>query len=47
MGKTNHFIAGGTATQSQRVVIGEGDTIDQAQASGAWLSSDNVVVVEP
>jgi hypothetical protein len=46
MSETNHFIAGGTATQPQRVVIGEGETIDEAQAAGTWLSSDNVVEVE-
>jgi len=36
----NVFIAAGTATQSQRFVIGAGKTVDQAQASGEWLACD-------
>jgi hypothetical protein len=31
----------GTRSQPQRLVIGEGDTIDDAQASGRWLSTDS------
>jgi len=39
------FRAAGTATQPQRFVIGEGETVDDAQGSGAWLTSDTVVEV--
>jgi len=46
MSELKSFLAGGTATQPRRLVVGEGETIDQAQASGRWLSSDKVVNVE-
>jgi hypothetical protein len=36
------FVAGGTVTQPQRYVIGDGDSLDDVQASGAWLASDTV-----
>jgi len=36
----NAFIAAGTAVQPQRFVIGAGETVDQAQASGEWLACD-------
>lgn len=37
---TNTFIAPGTARQPQRYVIGNGDTLEEAQASGEWIAAD-------
>jgi len=39
------FVAAGSATQPQRLVIGAGATVDDLQASGAWLASDSPVEV--
>lgn len=41
MTDTQAFVAAGTATQPQRFVIAEGETADDAQASGAWVSAAN------
>jgi hypothetical protein len=43
--RTNHyearaFVAAGTYQQPQRFVVAEADTVDEAQASGAWLATD-------
>lgn len=35
-------LAAGTASQPQRLVIFNGDDIDEAQASGQWISSNLV-----
>ncbi len=40
--RKRQFIAGGTAHQPVRVVVGEGETLDEVQESGAWISSDTV-----
>lgn len=41
MPNSQSFIAAGSAAQPQRFVVGEGDTVDDAQASGAWLATDS------
>lgn len=43
------FLAAGSGTQPQRLVIGEGDSVDEASASGAWLAidADHVAEVRP
>jgi len=46
MTDTNEFIAAGTVCQPQRYVIGEGETADECQASGAWIASDTVAEIE-
>lgn len=43
---TRAFVASGTATQPQRYMVGDGDTVDECQASGAWLSIDADSVAE-
>lgn len=40
------FIAAGTARQSQRFVIGAGESVDVAQASGEWIATETPVEVE-
>jgi len=40
------FIAAGTVCQPQRFVIGEGETADECQESGAWIASDTVAEIE-
>jgi hypothetical protein len=40
MTELSAFVAPGTASQPQRFVIGAGDDVDAAQASGAWLATD-------
>lgn len=37
---TRSFVAAGTATQPQRFVVGEGDSVDEIQASGEWIAID-------
>jgi hypothetical protein len=39
--KTTHIRESGTAT----IVIGEGETIDEMQASGSWIESDTFTAV--
>lgn len=39
------FVVGGSATQPQRFVLGEGETVDDVQASGAWLATADPVEV--
>jgi len=34
------FIAAGTAQQAQRFVLAEAETLNRAQATGAWLATD-------
>lgn len=41
------FVAGGTAHQPQRFVIGRGETVDDVQASGEWLATDTPAEVRP
>lgn len=36
------LMSAGTASQPQRLVIFNGDDIDEAQASGQWISSNLV-----
>lgn len=38
-------LAAGTAHQPQRLVIGRGTTVDEMQASQAWLASDTAVTM--
>lgn len=38
-------LAAGTAHQPQRLVIGRGTTVDEMQASQAWLASDTAINV--
>jgi len=39
------FVAGGSAAQPQRLVIGAGATLDEVQASGRWLAAADPVEV--
>jgi len=43
---TRAFVDSGTATQPHRFIVGEGETVDEFQESGAWLSIDADSVVE-
>lgn len=43
---TNAFIAPASAHQPQRFVIGEGEDIDAARASGEWIAADADSVTE-
>jgi len=45
MTEARAFVAPATASQPQRLVIGPGDTVDEAQASEAWLATDTPVEV--
>jgi hypothetical protein len=38
-------VVAGTATQPQRFVVYEGDDVDAAQASGQWVSAEQVAEV--
>lgn len=40
------FIAAGNARQPQRLVVGEGASVDAVQASGAWIAADPAGVRE-
>jgi len=42
MSEPTAFIAAGTATQPQRLVVGEGASVNECQVCGAWLASDTV-----
>lgn len=44
---TNAFIAPASARQPQRLVIGDGETLDEVQASEAWIAADPETVTEP
>jgi len=39
------FVTTATARQSQRLVVGEGETLDAVQGSGRWLATDAPVEV--
>jgi len=43
--KMQAFAISGTATQSQRFVVADADSLDAAQASGRWISSADPVEV--
>jgi hypothetical protein len=45
MSEPTAFVAAGTATQPQRLVVGEGASVDALQASGEWLATDHPVEV--
>jgi hypothetical protein len=45
MADLHTVVAPGTATQPQRLLVGEGETVDAMQASGAWLASDTSIEV--
>jgi len=45
MTDANTFVAGGSQTQRQRLVIGAGATLDEVQASGRWLAAADPVEV--
>ena len=40
------FVSGPTARQEARFIVGEGEDIDDLQASGAWISIDSEHIVE-
>jgi len=40
MSEAQAFIAAGRAQQDQRFVIAEAETLDRAQATGAWVATD-------
>lgn len=40
MSGRNTFIGHATARQPQRIIVGEGQTIDAVQATGAWIAMD-------
>lgn len=42
----NHFAVAGTATQPQRLVVTDCVTVDEAQASGAWIAAAPGAVAE-
>jgi len=46
MTDAREFVARGTAHQPQRFVIGEGETVDEIQTSGAWIASDTVAEIK-
>jgi hypothetical protein len=39
------FAVSGTATQPQRFLVADADSLDDAQASGRWISSADPVEV--
>jgi len=39
-------VVSGTASQPDRFVVYEGETLDAGQASGCWISSDGVVEID-
>lgn len=45
MREVQAFITAATASQPQRFVVGAGDDRDDAQASGAWVATDQPVEV--
>lgn len=41
------FVTTATARQAQRLVVGEGETLNDVQGSGRWLATADPVEVRP